>query len=469
MSPSGRSSSLRAVVFAFAVILDGCVHTTYQRPPLAVPASYEQSDAASAKANASSASGDARWWSRFSDPALSSLVEDALKNNGDLAVAALKIRVARLNAGLAAGNELPTVQVSASATASKPLNSSDSASPQYSVTGSVSWEVDLWGRLASLRSQAEWEAAATEQDRASAALSLTGTTATLYWKVAYYHQRVRLAEESLATIRRTLELTRAKLEAGSATALDLAQAESNVATQDATVDTLQQQLVEARRSLSLLFDGDPTAGRPESESLPDEELPSVEAGLPASLLGRRPDLRASEARLRSTLASSDSTRAAVYPTLTLTGSVGSSSDTLTRVLSNPIGTLGAGLVLPFVQWRESQRKIEISQLEYEEAVISFRRTLYQALADVQNALSARTHLRARASKLAAAVEAAARAERLSELKFREGAVALKVWLDAQETRRTAEVSLVDNRLSELENHVTLIEALGGDAVAPATN
>jgi NodT family efflux transporter outer membrane factor (OMF) lipoprotein len=436
------------------------VHSQYHRPEAVVPPAWE-----GAAAGAAAAEG-AAWWTRFQDPALEALEQEALRRNGDLALAALKVRRARLAAGLAAGDRLPTLGAEASAGVSRPLDGPRAAG-QYAVTGSASWELDLWGRLAGLRSAADWEAAATEQDRRAAALALTGTTADLHWKVAYLRQRSTLAEQSAASARRALELAQARLAAGAGTGLDVAQAERVLATQEAAREQLAQQLGEARRALALLFDGAPPTGRPEAGALPEGELPPVEAGLPAELVGRRPDLRAAEARLRATLASVDATRAAVYPSLTLTGSLGSSSDALVRVLANPVAALGAGLALPFVDWRQRQRKVEISELEHQEAVIGFRGALYQAFAEVEDALSARTRLRARAGRLGQALAAARRAERLAELRFREGAVALQTWLDAQETRRQAEVALAENRLAELENHVALVEALGGDAVPAA--
>ncbi len=451
-----------ALLLAGLLGLASCaVHSQYRRPEAVVPPAWKNAAAGAAVA----APDGAAWWSRFQDPALAALEQEALRENGDLAVAALKVRRARLTAGLAAGDRLPALGVEASAGASRPLDGSRTTS-QLSVTGTASWELDLWGRLASLQGAAGWEAAATELDRQAAALALTGTVADLHWKVAYLRQRSSLAALSTAAARRALELAQARLGAGAGTGLDVAQAEQSLASQEASQEQLAQQLGEARRALALLFDGAPSGARPEAEALPEGELPPVEAGLPAELVGRRPDLRAAEARLRATLATSDAARAAVYPAFTLTGSLGSSSDALVRVLENPVAALGAGLALPFVNWRQQQRKVEISELEHQEAVIGFRRGLYQAFAEVENALSARERLRARAGRLGQALTAARRAELLAELRFREGAVALQTWLDAQETRRQVEVALAENRLSELENHVALVEALGGDAAAP---
>ena len=182
---------------------------------------------------------------------------------------------------------------------------------------------------------------------------------------------------------------------------------------------------------------------------------------------RRPDLRAAELRLRQALAAIKVTATSYYPSLSLTGSVGSSSPSLGDVLSNPVATLGAGLSLPFLRFRQMQLDIESADLSYQIAANDFRRTLYTALAEVDNALSARQRL---AEQVAAAERSYAEAveiERLYEVRYRAGATDLRNWLDAQQTRRNAELSLAQARRSQLGNDVTLIKALGGGvAVAP---
>ncbi|BDG10018.1 efflux transporter outer membrane subunit [Anaeromyxobacter paludicola] len=444
---------------ALALGLCACAASrAHERPQADVPPTWNrQAEASGAPA------ADSRWWSRFGDPALDRLVAEALRRNNDLAAAALKVRRARLEAGLAAGAQLPSVAAGPSAAVARSFGPGAGTSATYGLSGTVTWEADLWGRLASQRSAAEWEASATELDRESAALALTGTTATLYWKVAYLKQRLALSAQSVAAAKRALEIARALKDAGGGSGLDVAQAEQTTASQEAAHTQLEQQLVEARNALAILFDRAPGAVADEPETLP-AALPDVAAGLPAELLSRRPDVRAAELRVRAAWATADATRASFYPTLTLTGSLGVTSDALSRLVQNPIGTLGAALALPFLQYRDAQRKTGIAEVEAEGTVLTFRQTLYKALADVEDALSARTQYRLQAERLDRSLSAARRAESLSEIRYRAGAVLLKVWLDAQEARRQAEVAALQNRLDQLQAHVTLTEALGGDTL-----
>lgn len=402
-----------------------------------------------------------KWWQSFNDPLLNDLIERALCTNNDLAAATIRVQRARLQSSLTDTNLTPSVNAGAVSSRSYSLNGG-SASWSHSVSGSVSYELDLWGRLASLRDAGRWEAEASEVDRKSTALALIGTTASAYWQVAYLNGRIAIAQDSIVTSEKTLSLVQAKYSAGAVSGIDLAQAHQSLASQRAALTQLLQQRSEARSALAILFDQAPRNSVHERAQLPDFPLPAIEPGLPASLLGRRPDLAAAELRLRGTLANVDATTASFFPAFTLTGSLGGSSISLENVLKNPIVTLGMGLTLPFLQWNTAKLTIKVSQSQYEEAVVNFRQTLYKALADVENALSALTHYREENVQLELALEAAKKAEQLAEIRYRSGATGVQAWLDQQELRRSAEVTLADNRLNRLKNKLKLYQALGGN-------
>lgn len=152
-----------------------------------------------------------------------------------------------------------------------------------------------------------------------------------------------------------------------------------------------------------------------------------------------------------------------YPSLSLTGSVGSSSSSLSDVLSNPVASLGVGLSLPFLKFRQMQLNIDSADMSYQIAANDFRKTLHSALAEVDNALSARERLAAQAAAAQVSHEEAVEIARLYEVRYRAGATDLRTWLDAQQTRRNAELSLAQARRSQLVNAVTLYKALGGGA------
>jgi NodT family efflux transporter outer membrane factor (OMF) lipoprotein len=322
----------------------------------------------------------------------------------------------------------------------------------------------LWNKLGSQREVARWEAMASEQDRQSTRLALVATTARLYWQLAFVNQRLAANTQSIGYAQTTYQLVQMQYRAGAASGLEVAEAQQALASQQASQSALQQQAVEARTALALLLDSAPGSQAVSNPAtLPAGELPALQAGLPASLLARRPDLRAAELRLRESFTRIDATRASYYPALSLTGSLGTSSAQLTNLLQNPVAALGLGVTLPFLQRTNMQLSIKVSETQYEEAVINFRQTLYTALGDVDNALSSRQQLAQQAARLQESLQAARTAERLYEARYRAGAAALKAWLDAQEKRRSTDIALADNRLARLNSQLALYQALGGDA------
>ena len=452
-----------------AALLAGCANTPYQQPALNLPAQWQHAAEGQTQTAADATYGD-RWWTAFGDEQLNTLIDLALQRNNNLAAAAYTVRNAQLEAGNAAGDRLPTPSAGLNYNRSRELTGAENTNRSYNANLGVSWEIDLWGKLAAAQRRAEWEARATEQDRQATAQALVATVATIYWELATLNHKITSQQQSVTTAAKTLELAQVQHQAGAISGLGVAQARQTEASQRAMLADLEQQRVEKRNALAILFNA-PTEQLPEAAHnphLPDlAQLPPVPAGLPASILARRPDLQAAEQRLRKSLVHVDVVRTSYYPTLSLTGALGGSSTSLSNVLANPVATLGAGLALPFLRLGEMQRNTAIARNSYEQAIIHFRQTLYAALADAENALSARTQLQQQSDQQAIALEQAKRAEQLTEVQYRAGAVPLKTWLDAQESRRSATLAWQNVQLARAINQVTLYKALGGSAVLPA--
>jgi NodT family efflux transporter outer membrane factor (OMF) lipoprotein len=463
-----------AVVLPAALWLGGCAssfNSPYQAPALQLPSQYSQAAAETSPAATPATSVVRLWWTRFNDPVLDQLVADVLARNNNLAAAAIRVRRAQLQAGLADQALQPALSGSASVGTRRALEAGANLTRSSGASLSASYEIDLWNKLGSQREVARWEALATEQDRQSARLALVGTTARLYWQLAFINQRLASSAESIGYAQTTFKLVQTQYRAGAASGLEVAEAQQALASQQASQSALRQQAVEARTALALLLDSAPGAsGKPPVNpvSLPTAALPTLDAGLPASLLARRPDLRAAELRLRESFTRIDATRASYYPALSLTGSLGTSSAQLGNLLQNPVAALGLGVTLPFLQRANMQLSIQVSETQYEEAVVNFRQTLYTALGDVDNALSSRQQLAQQAVLLEESLQAARTAERLYEARYRAGAAALKAWLDAQEKRRSADIALADNRLARLNSQAALYQALGGDTEPAST-
>jgi len=439
---------------------------------LQVPAGYGhdgRSDGASRRTVAPGATYPARsiaeqaWWKRFGDARLDRLVDRVLAVNPDLASAALALRKARLEAGLARNDLWPQPAASANASASRSLDRRDAVQRSSSASASLSWEVDLWGRLRAARDVAQWEARASEEDRENTALALVGEACEQYWNLAYLNQSIAAGQAHVEQLELVLALVSKQYEAGGVSLLDVRDAEQNLEAQRVSQSTLLQQRAETRSTLAVLLDGEAWPLEDEPQNLDDAEVLSPSPGLPAELLGRRPDLRAAELRLRKALASIQATARSYYPAFTLTGSAGTSSSSLSGILKNPLGTLGAGLTLPFLNLPRMRLDTDIARTDYEIAASDFRGTLYTALKEVDDALRANRQLAVQQAAAQRSFEAAGDVERMYGVRYRTGAADLRTWLDAQQTLRDSELALAQIRRDRLLNAVTLSLALGGDA------
>lgn len=453
MTPRRSAARIPGLALAatLATLVTACARTDYVRPDLPLPERYHHEIAGRPVEPGA-------WWTELGDPALAHFVESALARNQDLAAAAFVVRRAQLQAGLVDASRLP--QLSGGIDVSRSRDADGESDRGARVSFGVGYEVDLWGRLAATSDVAEWAARATRADFESTRLALIGTAVNLWAQLAFAHERVAVEEASLAVARRTRELVEVQYDAGAVSGLQRHEAEQTLRAREAALSQVLQQRAETRNAILLLLGGARWSEDDEPRSLAPIVLPAVEEGLPATLLATRPDVRAAEARLRGALAGTDVARLSFLPTFALTGSAGAASTTLADVLSNPVVSLGAGVALPFLDWRQRTLELRVSETDHARAVALFRQAWLQALTDVENALVGRTALATRREALGRALVAATEAERLEEVRYRAGAAPLRTWLDAQERRRAAAIALSQNRLDQVANHVSLNLALG---------
>ncbi|WP_316357980.1 efflux transporter outer membrane subunit [Devosia sp.] len=445
----------RVAILLPSVLLAGCSSLTaqYVRPALPNAPAWQDSAGISAPVAA------ANWWRSFGDPKLDLLVEAVLQNNNDILAATLRVRKAQLQADLAGAAKIPVLSGTGNAQTSMVL-AEGTSSNSFTLGLGATYELDLWGRLSSGQDIAALQAAASVEDVESARTTIIASTIEAYWRLAFTNQDLAIARAGLDAAREVESLVKSQAAVGAATELELAEVRQSVESQAAQLSDLEQNRVVLRNALGVLLNGVPSPV-PEPQLLPRRTPVQVTAGLPAELLSRRPDLRAAELRLRASLRTVDNTRASLYPQISLTGNLGTSSTDLLGILANPVAVLGAGLVLPFLNFKDGELRVKVSEVDYQIAVSEFRASLLTAFSDTSNALSARTTLNEKSRRLRAALEAAQAADRLTGERYRAGAVALRIWLDAQERSRAAERALAANRLEQLLAEVQIFRALGG--------
>ncbi len=461
----------------------GCSAVGTGPPVLEAPVAAGYGDAAgAAEAPAGSSQVAPDWWSDFGDPLLSQLIVEGLEHNASLRAAAANVETAYAQAridGAARNPELEaaldpgrrkqnTAQSGLTEAIPIPIPGFEPggvrsfAFTSYGLALNVRWEVDLWGRLRAFTAASLAEAAAGEADFAGARLSIAGQLAKVYFGVVEAVQQVGLAERTLASRERTRDRVEARYRRGVATALEVRQARTQIASVEASLAAQKRTLDGLRRQMEVLLGRYPAGEIEAAAGLPD--LPPLpETGVPADLLARRPDLRAAEYRA---IASSERMRAArrsLYPTFKLNGSSGTSSGSLGDLLDGDfsVWSLAAGLLQPLLSGGRLSAGLDLVTAGLDAAESNWLQTALAAFAEVESGLVAERLLAERTGALERAASESREAERLAEGRYRQGLVGYLQVLDSQRTSFQSESQLLAARRQQLESRTDLILALGG--------
>ncbi len=461
-----------AALLAAVILLAGCA----RRPP-AVQHDPELTLPAAWAAGAGGTVQDA-WWETFDDAGLTAAVGRALEGNRDLRAAAWRVEAATVEARIAGADLLPGDSAGFSGSRRRqnfiglPIPGSESrvlstTSTTLGASVNVSWEADLWGRIrageVAALAAAESQAAAYAASR----LSLAAQLSKAWFALAETAQQLELAERTLDSYHTSTEWIRIRFEAGLRPSIDLRLALTNVSAAEALVAQRREQLQRLLRQLEVL-QGDYPGGRLTPPGSLPELPPAPPAGMPAEVLARRPDLLAAERALLAADARVAQSRAALYPSLNLTGSVGTSSRTLIDLLDGDFGvwSLLGGLTQPLFQAGRLRSNVELSRLRSREALEAWAAQVLRALAEVESALAAEQHLQRQLEQFQEAAAQTRAALELSEQRYRRGVGDVLTVLESQRRLLESETRTLTVRRLLLDNRVDLHLALGG-GFAPA--
>lgn len=402
------------------------------------------------------------WWSIYHDERLNQFIDTVLKNNDDLALATLKVQKAQLNVGLSKTDLLPTSTFTVNPSINKDLKHGYTTKSQ-ALNYQLSYEVDLWGKLSDTVDANQWETKATIEDRENTQLTLIGTAISLYYKMMYLNEAIQNTQDSIHYYEQLLQITQAQYKVGVASELDVAQSKEALANEKAVLPQLNESKSETQNSINLLL-----SQAPENQTvfnikdnLPELEFNNIQANLPTEVLGHRPDVIAAQMRVKEAFIQAKVTEKGYYPSLNITGTFGTSSDDLSRLISNPIGTLGASLALPFLNFNQNRLNVKVSQNEYEQLVVTYRKTLYTALQDMENTLSNYYNQKERVDNLKEAYLNSAKASKLYELKYKVGDTDMKTLLDAEEEQRQIQLTLTQEKYNLINYQSQVYQAMGG--------
>lgn len=433
------------------------------------PDSYVAADAIGAERAAElAASPAATWLDDLNSTEMSTLAREALAGSPDLQIVEARYRAARWRArGAFGGNLLPSLSVGVDGTRTEePIAGSDARLRTEFMTSSVvaSWEIDLWGRLASRALASDLSADAAEEDLNGARLSVAGQSARAWVDLIEAQQLVALAQEDLETRERALDLTQRRYDAGIASSLALRTARSQVASARAIQAAAQDALLIASRRLQEVMGRYPDGALRAAGELPTLATLAA-AGAPADLLERRPDVLAAENRMRAAGFRMHEARAAMLPRLTLRGTAGATGPALNRIddSANMISNLIAGISMPIFQGGALLAESRATVADRRAAASDYVRATIAAWREVEGAISADQSLEVRETQFAIAADEAREAQELAEREYARGVATLFELIDAYTRRIDAERGLIQARAARVSNRITYHVALGGGA------
>jgi len=463
----------RFTIATAALLLAGCtVGPNYRRPQVAVPSSFRAPEPLPESQAASLA--DLKWFEVFRDPQLQDLIKTALAQNYDLRDAVARVEEARANLGITRSNEVP--QLSASGSMSYTRISRNGALPlpasipisqdiNYGAAGLnlLSFQIDLWGQLRRATEAARANLLNADWNRKAVITTVVGQVAADYFQLLEVDSELEISQRTLETRRESLRLTQERQGRGIATLLDVRQAEQLVDSAAESIPQLQQQIEQTEDQISLLLGETPKSVERESHLSEESFAPEVPAGLPSALLDRRPDIRASEQALIAANANIGIAKAAYFPQISLTGSVGGQSSKLANLFSGPNGTWSfvPQVTLPIFTAGRIKNNVRLAQAEREDAQIAYEKSIQTAFQQVSDALIA--HQRTRESRIEQQklVSALEDRKRLAYRRYEGGVDTQLNALDADRDLLSAELTLAQLHYSELVSVVQLYQALGG--------
>jgi len=466
---------------AFALLAACSVGDDYLKPATATPAGWRNTVAAAQEWPS------ADWWRRFGSPRLDQMMADAETANFDIAAAIARVRQADAQLRIAGAALLPSLGASGGATRSvSPWGDSTKASwgpggmgtanaasfsNSFNLGLAASYELDFWGKNRSIQAAASASAIQSRYDARTTQLSIQAGVATTYFDLVGQSERLVVARETVANSERVLAAIQDRLQAGTVTALDVAQQESVVAAQRATIPPLEQQIGQDANALAILTAKLPGEVAVQPERLADIALPVILPGLPSALLARRPDVNSAEQQLIAANANIGAARAALYPDVTLTASGGVQSIAL-ATLMQPTGlfaALGASVTQVIFDNGRLEGQVEFTRARSDELVSDYRKAVIAAFSDVENALI----VVQKTSELEAAqrvnVATSHNAFEIAEAQLAAGTVDITTVLNTQRALFSAQDQLTQARLLHLQSVVGLYKAMGGGWDNPVAN
>jgi len=452
-----------AAMLALGLITGCAVGPNYKQPPVNVPDVYRDVQGPPAP---SASLADQPWWDVFQDPVLKGLIDEALRSGYDVQLAAARVEEARARAGIARSEFFPSVGYGGGwsrgrgSAATFPF----SAATTNAISANVNfgWELDIWGRIRRLNEAAKAQYLASEEARRGVLLSLVSDVATAYFTLRGLDAQLAIAKDTVGSFQETYDLFNRKLQEGAASALETSYAAAALAQVASNVPEIQRQIEATENTINLLLGRNP-GPIPRGGDVDQQPVaPEIPAGLPSTLLQRRPDIAEAEQQLVAANATVGVATANFFPTISLTGLFGAVSPSLDNFY--PAGktwSIAAGLVGPLFQGGRLRSEYDVAYAQWDQARVLYERTVTAAFAETTTVLYARQQIAVSLDELTRTATQYREMVRLSNMRYNSGLSNYFEVLYAMQLLYPAELSLVISRVNLLNDYVAIYRALGG--------
>jgi len=451
-----------AAVLVAGLMAGGCLFgPDYKRPKVEVKGAFRGARDASQRSL-----GDRRWSQVFRDPTLQQLIRSALEHNLDVGIAATRIVQAQAQLGITRADQLPTISASAAGGRQRTPQQGEipaTTSNFWQLSGTASWQLDFWGKFRRASEAARAELLAAEWGHRAVMTTLVADMAGAYFLLRELDLELAVTRRTIVSRRESLELVRLQERQGSVSLLDVRQAEQLVFIAGQTITDLERRIAQQENFIRTLLGANP-GPVPRGRALVEQPHdPVVPAGLPSSLLQRRPDIRVAEERLIAANARIGVARAAYFPDIALTASGGFQSSALETLLDAParLWSVAGSLTQTIFAGGRIRAGVKLSEAQQHEALLVYRQSILQAFREVSDALVAYGKNREFRTQQQQLTESARDARRLSDQRYRGGTASYLEVLDSDTRTFDAELGLAQAQLNELLALVQLYRALGG--------
>lgn len=462
-----EKSMKRTLICGLFLFLAGCaMGPNYQKPQALVPATYK-SNAPWKEAAPNAQLSKGNWWEIYADQELNRLEGQALEANQSLQSAYARMSQVFAAAGISRSERMPRLDLNASAlrqrsAADLSVGGTSQIGNQFNLPLNLGYEIDLWGRVKRSIEATDAEVEGASADYQNLLLILQTDLARSYFSLRAVDAELDLLNRTAVLREQALKLVQSKFSHGQVGQLDLARAEAELASTRAEEIGLQKSRGELENRIALLVGASPSSFRL-APRLEESTLPQLQAGLPSSLLERRPDVAAAERRMAAASARIGVAKTAFFPAISLTGSAGFGSSEIGDLFNwdNRTWGLGPAISLPIFSGGRNSANLDRARSAYDEAVADYRQQVLVAFAEVEDGLNGLEVLARQRASLQEATDASTRAWQISEKRYRAGLVSYLEVVDSQRSALQAQRQMVRNRNLQLETSVLLIKALGG--------